>query len=50
MSNLSDDIQSIFLTELKKLAPSILKNADSLKDNSSKALGFTKLTKKGYTP
>lgn len=52
MNNLGDEIQRLLLDNLKKTIPVEAKKAskDAFLDTSTRPMGFTKITKPGYTP
>jgi hypothetical protein len=52
MKNLGDEIQKLLLDNLKDIIPAEAKkvNKSAFLDKSTKPMGFTKITKPGYTP
>jgi hypothetical protein len=52
MENLGQEIQKLLMENLRKTVPSEMKKAtkDAFLDTSTRPMGFTKITKPGYTP
>lgn len=53
MSDLAGDLEKLILENLQKTVPAATQQmvkSMTYKDTSTKALGYTKLTRKGYTP
>jgi hypothetical protein len=49
--NVKNELDTLFLTEIKKIVSSNpVKSNKQFIDSSSRAMGFSKITKKGYTP
>ena len=52
MSNFTDELRKIILDKLKAFQPAKdpAVKTDKFLDRSTQPMGFTKITKKGYTP
>lgn len=49
--NIKTELSTLFLTEIKKIISSnTVKSNKQFIDNSTINMGFSKITKKGYTP
>lgn len=53
MADIATELEKLILDNLRKTVPIAAKNAKKaspLLDSSTKAMGYTKILKKGYTP